>query len=146
MRNSLVFVVAAALAGCGNHATTCNPMSAQSGCSNGQLCEMVQNGMPTCFAPVLVRGTVSDPTLMPAKQLDDAHVVALDPSRAPLSTVAVSANGGAYELKVHATRDANGKPLQALITLRADKQGYQPFPGGVRPALPIDLSTATLMN
>jgi hypothetical protein len=128
---------------------SCDP-AAQSGCSSSQVCESVQNGTPACFSPVLVRGTVSDPTKTPAALLNGARVVALDVNRAPLSTVATSANdgvtNGAYQLQVRATRDATGKPVQAFITLRADQQDYQTFPGGIRTALPIDLSSATLVS
>jgi hypothetical protein len=144
IRRLACVAVALTAAACGNHNNACDPV-AQTGCSDGKFCETVQDGMPTCFAPLLVRGTVSDAT-MTATTLNDARVVALDPSRAPLSTVVITANGGAYELKVRAARDANGKPIQADITLRSDKQGYQTFPGGVRTALPIDVSTAVLSN
>jgi hypothetical protein len=146
MIRRLACIAVALTAACGSNSNkTCDP-AAQTGCTAGQFCEPVPNGMPACFAPVLVRGTVSDPTTTPATTLDEARVVALDPSRAPLSTVVATANGGAYELKVRAARDATGKPVQADITLRSDKQGYQTFPGGVRTALPIDVSTATLDN
>jgi hypothetical protein len=104
----------------------------------------VQSGTPACFAPVLVRGAVSDGTTTPAKNLAGALVVALDPSRAPLSTVVATAVNGTYELKVRAARDQTGKPVQASMTLRADQQGYQTFPGGIRSALPIELSSAVL--
>ena len=52
---------------------------------------------------------------------------------------------GAYELKLARVPRAvaTGKPAQASITLRADAQAYQTFPGGLRTALPIDLSGAT---
>jgi len=129
----------------GDPKVACDPV-ARTGCGDGQVCETVQGGAPACFAPVVVRGTVAD--LSSAALLNGARVVALDPNRAPLSTVAVTANNGttdgAYELTVPATRDAAGKPVQATITLRADKQAYLTFPGGVRTALPIDLSGATL--
>jgi hypothetical protein len=141
-----VLVLAAAACG-GDSKKACDP-TAQTGCTSSQVCEPVQNGSPACFAPVLVHGTVSDPTTTPAGLLNGARVVALDANRAPLSAVVVTANdgttNGAYVLKVRATRDSTGKPVQASITLRADKQGYQTFPGGVRTALPIDLSSATL--
>ncbi len=139
---ALVVLVSA----CGSdHKAACDPV-AQTGCAGGQVCEAAQSGSPACFAPVLVRGTVAD--LASGALLNDAHVVALDANRVPLSTVAVTASNGttngAYDLRVPATRDATGKPVQASITLRADKQGYQTFPGGLRTALPIDLSGATL--
>jgi len=139
----LACIAVAFTAGCGSHDNGCDPV-AQTGCDAGKVCEPVQSGMPACFAPVLVRGTVSDPTTTPTTKLNGARVVALDPSRSPLSTVVATAADGAYELKVRAARDATGKPVQASMTLRADQQGYQTFPGGVRPALPIELSSAML--
>jgi hypothetical protein len=140
-----IALLATLLAACGNSSSHCDPV-AQTGCGSSQVCAPVQNGTPACFAPVVVQGTVADITN--SALLNDARVVALDANRAPLSTVAVTAGtgtaAGAYELKVQATRDSKGAPVQAFMTLRADKQGYQTFPGGVRAALPIDLSTATL--
>jgi hypothetical protein len=132
----------AAACGSSHHNQTCD----QTGCPSGQYCEPIQNSAPGCFAPVLLRGSVSDPSTSPATLLNGARVLALDANRAPVSTVATTANSGGsdgqYELKVRATRDASGKPVQAFVTLRADDQGYQTFPSGIRPALPIDLSTA----
>ena len=112
------------------------------GLRSGLYCEPVGGAGSACFAPVLVRGTVADPTTVTTTLLAGARVVGLDASRAPVSSVGVTAAGGAYELKVRAARDAAGRPVASAITLRADAQGYQTFPGGVRPALPIDLSTA----
>ena len=131
----------------GASSSTCDAV-AQTGCASGQVCETVAGGPSACFAAVLVRGTVAD--LATAASLNGARVVALDANRAPLSTVQVTANDGttdgAYELKLTraARADTTGKPVQASITLRADKQAYQTFPSGLRTALPIDLSGATL--
>ena len=145
MTRLLACALVALVSACGSDKATCDPV-ARTGCGDGQVCETVQGGAPACFAPVVVRGTVAD--LSSAALLNGARVVALDPNRAPLSTVAVTANDGtrdgAYELAVPAARDAAGKPVQATITLRADKQAYLTFPGGVRTALPVDLSGATL--
>jgi hypothetical protein len=144
-----VFALAIAVAACDDNddpsASRCNA-AAQTGCAAGLYCEPVGTSGTACFAPVIVRGTVADPTTVTTTMLDGARVVALDANRAPVSTVAVSASGGAYELKVRAARDTRGWPLPAAITLRADRQGYQTFPGGIRPALPIDLSTATVVG
>ena len=124
----------------GASSSTCDAV-AQTGCASGQVCETVAGGPSACFAAVLVRGTVAD--LATAASLNGARVVALDANRAPLSTVQVTANDGttdgAYELKLArvARADTTGKPAQASITLRADKQAYQTFPGGLRTALPI---------
>jgi len=147
MKRLLACALVALVSACGSDKVTCDPV-ARTGCESGQACETVQGGAPACFAPVVVRGTVAD--LSSAALLNGARVVALDPNRAPLSTVAVTANNGttdgAYELTVPAARDAAGKPVQATITLRADKQAYSTFPGGLRTALPIDLSGATLVS
>jgi hypothetical protein len=90
---------------------------------------------------VLVRGMVSD--LASAAALGNARVIALDPSKAPNSTLAVTASNGTYEIDLdRAPRDANGKPVQSFITLRSDRAGYATFPGGTRVALPIDVSSA----
>jgi hypothetical protein len=99
---------------------------------------------PACVAPVLVAGTVIDPT--GPTSVAGARVVAVDSSRSPLSTVATSTALGSWEVAVRAARDASGKPVSSSITLRADAQGFQTFPGGIRPSLPIDLSTATLVS
>ncbi len=124
MTRSLVLIaIALAASACGGSSSSgpaCNT-AAQAGCAPGQYCEPLTNGGAGCFAPVLLRGAVVDPTAA-TTTLGGARVVALDANRAPVSTVAVSAS----------------------VTLRADRQGYQTFPGGVRPALPIDLSTAAL--
>ncbi|HEX9305894.1 MAG TPA: hypothetical protein VF894_00290 [Anaeromyxobacter sp.] len=143
MIRRLALVAVTLTAACSSSATgpVCST-AAQASCAAGQYCEPVTDGRVGCFAPVLLRGTVVDPTAA-TTTLDGARVVALDANRAPVSTVAVSASGGAYELKVRATRDPSGKPASASLTLRADRQGYQTFPGGIRSALPIDLSTAT---
>ncbi len=136
-----IVVLAALFAACGHHSKkSCDP-TAQSGCATGQVCESVQGGSPACFAPLIVRGTVSD--LSTSAALSGARAVALDASGSPLSRVAVTATDGAFSLTVPAERDSSGKPIASSITLRADAQGYQTFPGGVRTALPIDLSTAT---
>jgi hypothetical protein len=132
-------VVLTGAAGCGGEDKSCDPV-AGSGCDSGQVCEAVQGGEPACFAPVVVRGEVFD--LADGEAVADANIVALDVNGAAASGVAVSDETGAYELTVPATRDEDGKPIRAELTLRADAAGYQTFPSGVRQALPIDVSTA----
>ena len=116
----------------------CDPI-AQTGCDEGLVCEDVVDGGSACFAPVVLRGNVFD-------RADDigiagATVVALDANRSPASTVAVTDAGGNYEMQVARQRDADGNPLGGDVTLRADAAGFQTFPGGIRQALPIDLSS-----
>jgi hypothetical protein len=133
-------VALAGAAGCGGGGDeTCDPV-AGSGCDSGQVCETVQGGEPACFAPVLVRGQVFD--LADDAAVAGAHIVALDVNGAAASGVAVSDAAGAYELVLPATRDADGAPVGVELTLRADANGYQTFPSGVRQALPIALAGA----
>lgn len=152
MTRPMLCILVAFLAACGSsHGGNgaCDP-AAQTGCGTGQMCEAVQNGSPACFAPVLVKGSVAD--LTTGALLNGARVVALDSNRAPDATVQVTANDGtaagafAIQLARVTRADATGKPAQASVTLRADMQGYQPFPGGARTALPIDLSGAVLTS
>jgi hypothetical protein len=146
MRRALALAALALATACGGGPSASAPscdVARQTGCGTGQYCETVGTAA-ACVAPVLVAGTVIDPT--GPTSLAGARVVALDSSRSPTSTVATSSALGAWELAVRATRDASGKPVSSSITLRADAQDHQAFPGGVRPALPIDLSTATLVN
>ncbi len=113
---------------------------AQSGCDDGQVCEQTTDGKNGCFEPFAVRGNVFD--LADETPIEGAHVIARDANGSVASTLAVTDADGAYELEVSVTRDEDGNPLDNNITLRADATGYQTFPGGVRQALPIDLSTA----
>jgi hypothetical protein len=115
-------------------------VAAQAGCAAGQACEAVTGGAPACFDPVVVQGTVKE--LGATTPVAGARVVALAADRAPRSDVAASDAVGGYALRVPAPRDATGRPVQTSLTLRADAQGYQGFPGGLRTALPVDLSTA----
>lgn len=138
---SLATVLAVALgAGCGGDDGACDPTS-QSGCDDGLICENVQDGEPSCFAPVLLQGRVFD--LDDDSGIAGARVVALDVNGAPRSSVVVSGTDGAYELAVPHTRMADGTPVGVEVTLRADAPDYQTFPGGVRQALPISTAGAT---
>ena len=140
--NRMVSVAAFALlvgAGCSSSSSdACDPI-AQTGCDENLVCEEVVDGGTACFAPVVLRGNVFD-------QADDsgiggATVVALDANRAPASTVAVTDPSGDYEIQVARQRDTDGNPQGGDVTLRADAAGYQTFPGGIRQALPIDVSS-----
>jgi hypothetical protein len=134
-------VLALGLSGCncGNR-DTCDPARGADDCSGGQVCEQVTSAEPQCFDPVLVTGLVYDTA--DGAGIAGALVIGLDASGTPITDVAVSDTGGLYELRVPAERDADGNP-SGFATLRASADGYQPFPGGVRASLPIDLTTAT---
>lgn len=126
-------------AACGGDDEPCDPVG-NTGCEDGLACEVVEGGEPACFAPVVIRGDVFD--LEDTAAVEGARVVALDANRAAASTVGVSDADGRYEIQIPSTRDASGVPVGIELTLRADADGYESFPGTVRQALPIDTGTA----
>jgi hypothetical protein len=128
-------------AACGSNSNSCDPV-AQTGCSDGKVCEEVASGMPACFAPVEVHGKVFD--LATGAPIAGAQVVALDVNGSALSDVATTGADGTYKLPVPAERANDGTPAPLSLTLRADAAGYQAFPGGVRTALPIDTTGVTM--
>jgi len=140
--SSLLAVTAVVALACSSSTNTnaCN-VDAQTGCKQGQVCETVAGKTPACFDPVTFSGKVID--AQTSAGVGGARVVARDANGAAVSNVATSAADGTYKLVVPAPRDADGKPLAALYTLRADAQGYAPFPSGLRVALPIDVKSAT---
>src|SRR5687767_1620622 len=129
--------------GCGSSDSACSP-AAQTGCDDGQVCELVTGGDPACFAPLIVQGRVFD--LGDQAGIVGARVVALDVNNSAVSSVAVSVTDGAYTLAIPSERDANGVPVARSVTLRADAAGYLTFPSGIRPALPVDTGIATMVD
>lgn len=130
------------LAGCGgDEDKACDPVG-NTGCSGGEVCEVVTGGAEpasACFAPLLVRGEVRD--LSDGTPISGARVVALDVNGAPRSSVAITA-AGKFELRIPTAHDGDGNPAGGNLTLRVDAQGYATFPAGIRQSLPIDLATA----
>lgn len=126
-------------AACGDGDDTCD-VAANTGCGDGEVCERVVDGEPTCFAPVAVRGRVID--LASNAPVAGARVVALDPNGAAVSDIATTGVDGRYALQVPAQRASDGTPSAFQPSLRADAPGYQTFPGGVRQALPLDVTAA----
>jgi hypothetical protein len=126
------------VSGCSDSSSNaCDPV-AQTGCEEGLVCEEVVGGEPGCFAPVVLRGNVFDRAN--DNGIGGATVVALDANRSPASTVATTGPAGDYEIRVARQRDVDGNPSGGDVTLRADAAGFQSFPGGIRQALPIDVS------
>lgn len=122
-----------------NNPKSCS-VEAQTGCAIGLVCEEVESKDPTCLSPVSFKGKVID--AIDALPVAGARVVARDANDAAVSPVAITAADGTYTLNVPAKRDAQGKPLAAKLTLRADAAAYQTFPLAPRVALPIDVNTA----
>lgn len=116
-------------------------------CAEGLSCEPA--GDPdadgkmdyVCGAPLEIRGNVFD--ALDGLAIEGALVSALDETGAPVSDVAVTDAGGHYVLEVSARRDQDGIIVDAIKwTLFVTAQDYQPFPAGVRPALPINAEDA----
>ncbi|MFL5344005.1 MAG: hypothetical protein ACJ8AT_04395 [Hyalangium sp.] len=111
-------------------------------CSDNLVCESVSGqDKPMCFAPLQVEGKVFD--LGSGAAVANAEVTALDVNGAPASGIAVSGPDGHYALRIPTQRsDDKGTPVPVRLTLRAGAQNYQPFPSGLRVALPLDTTAA----
>lgn len=109
-------------------------------CSDGRVCDAVRDGDPRCVTPVLIQGTVLD--LATGIGIEGALVQAVDVNGAALGTSAATDAEGAYTLTVPALRDEDGTPVDGSFTLRVQAAGYQEFPTAIRPALPLDATTA----
>ncbi len=131
------------LVGCGED-EVCNPV-AQTGCDDGLVCESVRDSSPACFAPVAVEGRVFD--LSTNGGIAAARIVAVDVNGAAVSNVVTSGTDGAYRLPIPTERNADGTPIElGVVTLRADAQNYESFPGTVRQPLPVDMTFATTVE
>lgn len=134
------------LAGCGDDSDEPGSepkgcaLTEQTGCDAGLVCEEVEGGEPACFSPVTVRGRVFN--ALDEVGIGGARVLARDANGTVVSRVAITEPDGAYALPVPTKRSANGAPVRADVTLRADAAGYDTFPRAPRVALPIDTSTA----
>jgi hypothetical protein len=129
--------------GCGHRGAPgagkpCDP--ARSGCGEEFVCEAAIDGGYRCSTPVHIQGSVLN--LADDGPIAGALVQALDVNGAPAGTSALSDAEGAYVLTVPAIRDTAGAPIDGIYTLRVQAQSYQEFPTAVRPALPLDATTA----
>jgi hypothetical protein len=118
----------------------CDP-AAVDACEDGQSCDAVQGGGFACFAPIFFEGTITDSA--DGMPITDATVLAADATGIVVTEVVRTAADGSYELRIPVVRDAYGDPVDGTFTLRVGADDYLPFPYGIRPALPIDATTAT---
>ncbi len=129
------------LAGCDLFNTgdgTCDPDAPA--CGEGSMCQRFGSGEFRCAAPVHVRGHVLD--LADDSPIAGARVQAVDVNGAAVGTTGVTDEEGAYSLDVPALRDEDGNPVGGSYTLQVQAMAFQEFPTPIRPALPIDVSTA----
>lgn len=118
----------------------CDPADDQ--CSNELSCAELENGEHRCFGEFVLRGDVTDTTT--TEGISEAHVLAIDEEGIAVTDVAVTDAAGKYELEIPVVRGADGLPVAENFTLRGSAQDYQPFPSGIRVALPISATDATL--
>jgi hypothetical protein len=127
----------------GAHSAGDTDADAHKGCVEGLACEPVGDSdtQYVCAAPLEIRGQVFDALSQAA--IEGALVSALDETGAPVTDVAVTDADGNYVLAVSARRDADGEIAQNLKwTLFCTAADYQPFPAGVRPAIPVNAADA----
>ncbi|XYI02163.1 hypothetical protein ACMHYB_21250 [Sorangium sp. So ce1128] len=111
-------------------------------CAGGLTCAELVAGGHACYPPVLAKGSVFDSES--TSGIEGALVLALDDQATAITDVTTTDAAGNYVLEVPVPRTEDGTPIEDVIfTLRASAQDYQPFPGGLRTALPIASSEAT---
>lgn len=120
----------------------CDPEG--SDCGGGQVCELRTDGLYACYEPVYLRGATVDSAS--GSPVEGAHVIAIDKTGAAASDVAISGSEGGYELQVPVVRNPDGTLFEGTFTLRTAAPDYLPFPHGIRPAIPVDASTATHLD
>jgi hypothetical protein len=113
-------------------------------CAEGLLCEPAGStpGENLCAPPLEVTGIVID--AVSEEPIEGALVVVFDASGAPVTDVAITDAAGRYSLSVSAPRDEEGTPAASVaFTLSATANDYAPYPGGLRPPIPVDTTLAT---
>ncbi|MCR9162345.1 MAG: hypothetical protein ACE37F_31460 [Nannocystaceae bacterium] len=109
-------------------------------CADGYACER-SGDAHICAAPIELRGIVLD--ALSEEPIEGAHVTALDATGTPVGSVSVSDADGRYVITVTAVRNDDGSISGTdTWTLFATAADYQPFPGGLRPAIPINAADA----
>jgi len=112
-------------------------------CDPGLVCAPIASDASSgCFPPVEVRGRLVDLTTQ--KGLPLGFISALDETGLPAGELTSSGSDGAFTLQIPVVReDKSGAPRTTHLTLNAQAQDYQSFPGTLRTPEPIDTATAT---
>lgn len=134
-----LFLAALGSLGCSGDCRLGDPVA----CDPGLVCAPVGTGTSTgCFPPVEVRGRVVD--LASQQGLSGVLVHALDETGVPAGELTSTGADGAFTLQIPIVRqDEGGAPRTTRVTLLAQAQGYQDFPGVLRVPPAIDTATAT---
>jgi hypothetical protein len=93
-----------------------------------------------CAEPVFIRGSVFDSS--DRKSIEGAHVIAVDKTGAAATDVGITDSEGEYAIQVPVVRNPDGTLAEGIFTLRVSALYYLPYPYGIRPAIPVDATTA----
>jgi len=118
---------------------SCDPSSVAA-CGAGAACEAVVGGGFACFEPTALEGAIFDGAT--GTPIQGAHILAAEDTGIVVTPVAISDAAGDYTLDVPVLRDGYGRPVNGTLTLRVSAADYQPYPAGIRPAIPIDAASA----
>jgi len=120
----------------GRAGETCS-LDGESSCDAGLSCDpRADGGGYVCGEALRVQGRVLD--ALSLAELAGARVVVLGADGSPVADVAFTDDAGGYSAVVSAPRNADGSvAASATWTLAVSAGGYQPFPAGPRPAVPI---------
>lgn len=154
-RSTLVLCGALLLAACGEkdvnasgetdgsnaaEGDACQQDDADPPCADGLVCEVSGDGY-ACATPLEIRGVVLD--ALTEEPIEGALVTALDATGVPVGSVSVSDAEGRYSVRARAARNEDGSFASASTwTLFSTAADYQPFPGGLRPAIPLNAADA----
>ncbi len=109
-------------------------------CAEGLACE-VNGDAYVCAAPLEIRGIVLD--AVSEEPIEGARVTVLDAAGLPVGSVSISDAQGRYAVRAQAARNDDGTLADASTwTLFSTALDYQPFPGGLRPAIPLNAADA----
>ncbi len=112
------------------------------GCDGDLVCQPTTEGAHVCAGSIELRGSVVDALTDAA--IPGALVAALDATGAPVGDAVETDAEGAYVLKIVGLRNPDGSLADAAAwTLFGAAADYAIFPGGIRPAIPIDARDAT---
>lgn len=118
----------------------CEPQEADPPCAEGLVCE-VNGDAYVCATPLEIRGIVLD--AVSEQPIEGAHVTALDATGVPVGSVSISDAQGRYSVRARAARNDDGTFADASTwTLFSAAADFQPFPGGLRPAIPLNAADA----
>jgi hypothetical protein len=112
-------------------------LDGESTCEAGLACDPRADGSAyVCGEAVTIRGRVLD--ALSGDLVSGGRVVVLAADGSPVADVAYTDEVGQYSAVVSAPRNADGSVADtAKWTLAVSAQGYEPFPSGPRPAVPI---------